>query len=149
MDIQANAAQIDAATDLESAVRLQDAELAMEAIGRAYAAGLHPLHTKFLIILLEAPWHLRHEDVAFSLQQLRSPDAVDALERTAHAHYDYLDYDEFFGLARKCTWALADIGTPEAQEALTRLEGSKNELIARYARKRLINWQSEMDRKGR
>jgi hypothetical protein len=57
---------------------------------------------------------------------------VDALERTAHAVHDYLAYDDGFALTRKCTWALADIGTPEAQQALTRL-ACDNSNIASYA----------------
>jgi len=79
---------------------------------------------------------------------LRSPAAVDALERTAHAVHGYLAYDDGFALARKCTWALADIGTPEAQQALVRLAACDNSIIASYAQKRLTNWQNEFHRKG-
>ncbi len=73
---------------------------------------------------------------------------MDALERTAHVVYDYLAYDDGFALARKCTWAPADIGTPEAQQALTRLSACDNSIIASYAQKRLAKWQDELHRKG-
>jgi hypothetical protein len=56
-------------------------------------------------------WRPRHEDVATALQKLRNPVAVDALYTAAIARHDYLAYDELFGLARKCAWALADIGS--------------------------------------
>jgi hypothetical protein len=72
---------------------------------------------------------------------------VDALERTAYAVHNYLAYDDGFALARKCTWAPADIGTPEAQQALTRLASGDNAVIASYAQKRLTNWQNELRRK--
>jgi hypothetical protein len=110
--------------------------------------GFAPKQTDLLCSLLEADWHQSHEDIVGILADLRAPNAVGALERTAHALYEYLDYDEFFGLARKCTWALADIATPEAHQALTRLAASDNSLIAGYARKRLATWQTESHRKG-
>jgi hypothetical protein len=97
--------------------------------------------------LAEASWHTRHEDIVQSIQRLRCPEAVPALERTAHALYEYLNYDEFFGLARKCTWALADIGTREAYAALERLAKSSNSQIARHAKKRLEHWRDELVRK--
>ena len=42
---------------------------------------------------------------------------------------------------------ISDVSAVIEHEALTRLAGSKNELVAGYVRKRLINWRSEMDRK--
>jgi hypothetical protein len=149
MQIQPTQAQTAAANGLESAILSQDGELAEHAINRAGAAGLHPVHEPFLILLIEAPWHSRHEDLVGALQDMRTPTAVGALERTAHARYKYLDYDVYLGLARKCTWALADIGTPEAHQALTRLAACDNPLIAGYANKRLTSWQKELPRKGR
>ena len=138
--------QIEAARRLDSAIRLRNPELAESAICGAFS--LHPIHAPALILLAEASWHQRHEDVVRYLQQLRSPAAVDALERTAFSIHEYLAYDEDFGLARKCTWALADIGTPAAHQALTRLADCNNPTIAGYAKKRLDNWQKELPRKG-
>ena len=139
--------QIEAVARLESAIRARNPELAESAIFQAFSV-LHPVHAPALILLIEAPWHQRHEDVVRAIQQLRSPDAVDALERTAFSVHEYLAYDEDFGLARKCTWALADIGTPEAQQALGRLAACNNSIIASYAQKRLDNWEDELHRKG-
>jgi hypothetical protein len=59
-----------------------------------------------------------------------------------------LHYDEFFNVARKCTWALADIGTPEAHAKLQLLAKNENPMIAQYAQKRLDGWEREMSRKG-
>jgi len=99
------------------------------------------------IYLADASWHSRHEDVALALQKLRNPASIEALERLALAQHEYLEYDEFFGLGRKCTWALADIGTPQAREALERLVSSENQIISAFAAKRLENWQHELHRK--
>jgi hypothetical protein len=147
MQRQSTEAQIDAVGRLESAIRTRSPELAESAVFQAFSV-LHPVHAPALILLAEAPWHQRHEDVVRALQQLRSPEAIGALERTAFSTYEYLAYDEDFGLARKCTWALADIGTPAARGALTRLANCNNPKIAAYAKKRLDSWEKELPRKG-
>jgi hypothetical protein len=100
--------------------------------------------------LLMEDWHIMHEDIVQLFQfDLKDPRAVEPLYRTAFAHFPYLDYDEFSGLARKCTWALADIGTPEAKEKLQELARCENAAIAGYAQERLDHWQDELSRKGK
>jgi len=47
--------QIDAVTQLETAIRLQNGDLVETAVFQASASGLHPLHSHPLIILAEAP----------------------------------------------------------------------------------------------
>jgi hypothetical protein len=151
------AAQIEAVARLEAAINVKDADGVEAALADAYGAGVHlgpgaELQAgmcSLLISLLNAPWHIRHEDVALSIQSLRCTEAVPALEEAAHAVYEYLSYDDFFGLARKCTRALADIGTPEARAALERLSNSSNAVIAGYAARRLARWERELDRKRR
>ena len=69
-------------------------------------------------------------------------------DRELGKQHDYLDHDECFGLARKCTWALADIGTPEARAGLDRLALSPHGMIAEFAQKRLDQWEKELQRKG-
>jgi hypothetical protein len=113
-----------------------------------FSFGFAPKHADLLCKLVEADWHHSHENIVSALTDLRSFKAVGPLEKTAYAHYDYLDYDECFGLARKCVWALADIGTAEAHQALTRISRCENLVIAGYANKRLTNWQTELHRKG-
>ena len=140
--------QTEAQLHIEAAMQESDADGLEDALMEAFAGGLHEGLVPQLIALAGARWHSRHEDVVLALQKLRPPQAVAALESLAVVRHPYLDYDEFFGLARKCTWALADIGTPEAREALTRLAGSNNSAIAGFAAKRLENWQHELPRKG-
>jgi hypothetical protein len=148
MQFEPTQEQVKAATDLENAIALRDGALVFAAMSKAHVTGFHPIHSQSLILLAEAPWHFLHEDVVRGIQTLRSPAAVEALERTAFAVHKYLDYDDVFALARKCTWALADIGTPEARMALKRLTSCNNPMIAGFAQKRLMNWQKEMPRKG-
>ena len=133
---------------LRGAIESQDADRVEKALGQAFAAGLSPILVPTLIELLGFPWHTRHEDVARALQELKSPAAVPALKRAATTIHPYLNYDEFFGLARKCTWALADIGTLEAKTALQELSEASNPLVAGYAKKRIDNWTQEMGRKS-
>lgn len=68
--------------------------------------------------LLEENWHYKHEDIAFMLQELKSPKAVDSLYVAAITEYDYLSYSDAQPLAVKCIHALGDIGTPEAKYKL-------------------------------
>jgi hypothetical protein len=139
--------QLRAATFLESVIHSRNPKQAESAVIQASSA-LHPIHAPALIQLAEAPWHQRHEDVVHALQQLRSPEAVSTLERVTFSNHAYLAYDNNHALARKCTWALADIGTQEAQQALKRIAGCTDPTIAGYAKKRLDNWQKESHRKG-
>jgi hypothetical protein len=141
--------QIEALNRLRSVVEARNGADVESALNLAWRAGLHPNLCTVLIDLAEAPWHMRHEDVVFAIQQLRCASAVPSLERTAHASYEYLSYDEFFGLARKCTWALADIGTSDAYHALERLMNSSHPLVSEYARKRLARWHNEQHRKAK
>jgi HEAT repeat protein len=99
--------------------------------------------------LLRLDWHTSHEEIASILQRLKAPEAVDALVEAAQVSHAYLSYDEQFGLARKCSWALADIGTTSAKNGLLRLAADSSGIKAAYARKRLENWDSELGRKGK
>lgn len=140
-------AQIDLARRLELALSARNPDLVESTVNEA-SSMLHQVHVPALIALAEAPWHHRHEDVVHALQELRSPDSIAALERTAFSTHAYLAYDNNYALARKCTWALADIGSREAQEALMRIAKCGDPTIAAYAQKRLDNWEKELRRKG-
>jgi len=133
---------------IDDAMRLGDADSVecalMIADGRTGSIDLVPT----LIALLRAKWHEEHEDLARWLQDLRDPRAVDALYEVALTKHGYLEHDNSYALARKCTWALADIGTAEAQEKLRLLARSEDPEIAGYAQKRLDHWTAEMARKG-
>ena len=100
-----------------------------------------------LIDLLGATWHRRHEDVASFLQQVKPVDAVPALKAAALQSYPQY-YDDGLALIRKCTWTLADIGTPEARSALQQISQVDDSTIASFATKRLVEWDSELHRKG-
>lgn len=135
--------------ELALASECQDARAVEEAIEKAYHAGFDSTLVPVLLTLLEQNFHHRHEDIISTLQELKDPRASQSLYKAALVTHDYLDYDEHFGLARKCTWALADIGTTEARSLLKQLATNENEYIAGYAQKRLDNWDKEQGRKGK
>jgi len=112
-----------------------DVECALILAWRFSALG--PSHVDVLCTLLLAPWHTRHEDIAKALQTLRDPRAVGALTEAATTKHAYLEYDQSHALARKCTWALADIGTDAARARLLQLTRCTDETVAGYARRRL------------
>ncbi|WP_425100659.1 hypothetical protein [Tropicibacter sp. S64] len=133
---------------LQKAMQLGDPDAFEEALRACFpmqhCAGLCELLAD---VLLE-DWHFRHEDVALAIQDLKCTCAIEALERRASSNPNYLEWDENHALARKCTWALADIGTVEAKQALERLSESETLVVRGFAQKRLDNWDLETARKG-
>ncbi len=108
-----------------------------------YSADFVPV----FIALLPRQNHSGHDAIVSALQHLRDPRAVDALYEAALVKYPNED-DAYLGIARRCTWALADIGTPEARLRLEMLAAHSNALTVGYAKKRLDNWDREHARKG-
>lgn len=135
--------------DLEAAIVKRDSLALEDAVYAAFEADLPQELAGMLAEVLQMPWHFRHEDVASALRTMRDAHTVTALFQTIFAEHEYLNHDELFGLARKCIWALADIGTPEARERLTEVTKTANATVAAYARKRLDRWEQELPRKGR
>lgn len=102
---------------------------------------------KYFLELLGHDWHFNHEDIARLLQQFGSTHSVDEIFKATTKKFQYLDYDDSKAFARKCTWALADIGSCEAKEALVKLSKNEDAEIADYAKKRVENWDNEKSRK--
>lgn len=102
---------------------------------------------KYLSELLCYDWHFMHEDIVLLLQEIGSIKSVQPLFKASTKKFKYLDYNDSKAFARKCTWALADIGNTEAKEALIKLSTNEDTEIAEYAKKRIENWNREADRK--
>jgi len=136
-------------SELRSALVSKDADTVESALFLAsrfdlFTADLGPLLTTLLLL----PWHYRHEDIASVLQGLRVPATANALAQAALIKHDYMDADDSHPFARKCIWALADIGTPEAHAHLENLARADDTEIAAYAQRRLDKWHEELSRKG-
>jgi hypothetical protein len=96
--------------------------------------------------LLEEEWHTRHEDIAFTLQQLHPACAVEPLYRAVTKNLEYLAYDNGAALARKCIYALAAIGTADAKENLVALTNSNVEHVRSYAQRALKALENKIAR---
>lgn len=136
-------------------VALREAMVAHDAVALDYALSLffrfEPITVEVALILAELvvqPWHHSHQNIALALQDLRAAETADALAAAALMKPDYLDFDDSHAFARKCTWALADIGTPKARRHLESLSRCVDPEIASYAQRRLDYWHEELDRKG-
>jgi hypothetical protein len=129
---------------LEDADRSRDAVDAECAMLLGFRFGFPPDTGDILCKLLQADWHMQHENIASALQKLKDPQCVEALYETALKQFAYLDYDESYALAVKCIWALKAIDTPEAIEKLELLAQSDNPIISKNARRRL-GWDQEDD----
>ena len=92
---------------------------------------------EFLIELAYDKRHRQHEDLAFLLEKKHSPKLINCVYDLAVMELDYTKEDEFFNIARKCTYALGYTNTPKAKEKLELLAQNENELIREYAIKQL------------
>ena len=99
-------------------------------------------HVGILCELLLSRSHSRHEDVALALEDLRDERSVEALYHGALMKHEYLSHDDSHALARKCTWALARIGTPTARAKLEALGKCGDAVVEGYADKRLRDWRA-------
>jgi hypothetical protein len=132
---------------LDDAIETRDSDAVSVALTLAALFNV-PVSTPMLADLLPAEWHKSHEDVVLMLQATADSRAVSALSEAALTWHSYLDQrGDLVGFARKCTWALADIGSDEARAALARIASSDNQQVAAYAQKRLDRWEAELPRK--
>ena len=92
---------------------------------------------EFLIKLACDKRHYQHEDLVFLLEKKHSPKLINRVYDLAVMEFDYKKEDEFFNIARKCTYALGYTNTPKAKEKLELLAKNENELIREYAIKQL------------
>jgi len=92
---------------------------------------------EFLIELAYDKRHRQHEDLAFLLEKKHSPKLINRVYDLAVMELDYKKEDEFFNIARKCTYALGYTNTQKAKEKLELLAKNENELIREYAIKQL------------
>jgi len=92
---------------------------------------------KILCKLSKDKNHYQHENIALILEWKHSPKLINCTYELAIAKFDYMKEDEFFNIARKCTYALGYTNTPKAKEKLELLAKNENELIREYAIKQL------------
>ena len=112
---------------------------------------IYPRDEEILLLLceiFESDWHTRHEDLALSFQYIKNPITAKSLFKMALTILDYDSWNDNYPMQRKCTWALADIGTEEAKGYLYEIDKNPNKTIAYFATKRLNSWDSEFRRKG-
>ena len=118
---------------LEEAYRAQDGEDLECALTVGFTFGFASEHAKILCHLVEAEWHVRHEDVVSALEELHPPDAVNALFHATQWIPKSLEYDDSRALAVKAIWALGRIPGPEAEAKLGELANNPDPNLAKLA----------------
>jgi len=98
-----------------------------------FAFGFAPKHTNVLCRLVEADWHISHEDIVSALDHLRTPDAVGALYQATPWIPDHLSFDDSRALAAKAIRALGRIPGSEAEGKLVTLARSEDRLVREQA----------------
>lgn len=125
---------------LEKGKRDENAHDIEEAIVLIYSADFDNYeYLEELCDLLLESWHFKHEDIVRILYDLRDPYSINYLYNVAEMHFDYLDYDDTYQLARKSIKALSAIKSPDAINKLNILSRSKISLISDYAKKEIKN----------
>jgi hypothetical protein len=122
---------------LEDAYLVQNGDDLECALTVGFTFGFAPEHTKILNRLVEADWHVRHEDVVSALDELRSPDSVEALFRATQWIPKYLEYDDSRALAVKAIWALGKLPGTKAETKLEALARSDDAILRRAAEEQL------------
>nr|WP_319396638.1 hypothetical protein [uncultured Desulfobacter sp.] len=136
VDIQQNSDYI--LSNLEKAFNDKNADDIEDILFVGFSFSL--FSNKFVNVLCDLiieEWHYKHEDIAMILQELKDPQSIDNLYKTALSKYEYLDYDDSCALAVKCIWALGDINTDYAREKLKLLATSDNSIIKENAVRQL------------
>jgi len=122
---------------LDHAARSRDARDVQSALIIGHAFGFAPEHAAILCTLVEADWHVSHEDVVSALDKLRTSDAADALFRATQGVPKYLEYDENRALAVKAIWALGRIPGTEVKMKLETIRSADNAILRKAADEQL------------
>jgi hypothetical protein len=122
---------------LEDACTAQNAEDLGCALIVGHAFSFRPEHTDILCRLVEADWHISHEDVVGALEGLQTPDAVGALFRATQWIPEHLHFDESRALAVKAIWALGKIPGAETEKKLEMLTRSDDAILRENATEQL------------
>jgi hypothetical protein len=122
---------------LDGAYQAENAEdlLCALMIGWNFGFGLE--HLDILRRLVGVDWHYSHEDVVSALDELRTPDAVDALCCATQWIPKSLEYDDSRALAVKAIWALGKIPGTEAETKLGTLATCDHIILRKAAREQL------------
>lgn len=123
---------------LQAAVSARDVEALRSAVGAAHlSSDAVPILAR---VLLE-DWHDAHEDIAFELGLIGDRRAVDVLVKAARIPFAHLvEWGNLQSFQRKCAYALARIGSPEARTALETLAFESDPKLREYAREGLSKW---------
>ena len=94
-----------------------------------------------LMRLLLENWHDLHEDLVFELGLLGDPSAVEVIQKAVYIRFEHLvQWGNLHEFQRKCTYALARIGTEESRAALEALARSTDPSVRKYGEECLQKW---------
>lgn len=95
----------------------------------------------FLARLLLEDWHDSHEDIVFELGLIGDPCAIAPIEQAIVTPFKSLvEWGNVHAFQRKCTFALARIGTAESREALQRIAKLPDRQLQACAEEGLHKW---------
>jgi HEAT repeat protein len=86
-------------------------------------------------------WHELHEDIVFELGLIGDPSSVGFIAKAVLIPFKHLtEWGNLHEFQRKCAYALARIGTPEARSALQTLAADSDPFLREYGEEGLQKW---------
>jgi HEAT repeat protein len=137
VDVRTNADYV--INEIQKAIETKDAdemELVMQLI---WFSDDYSKYTNLLNRLLLIPQHRSHQNITKTLQDIKSPTSVPYIRKALESNFDYLEYtfSESDAIAKWFSWALAEIGTPEAIGVIKDFSTSADEGIRNEMQYRL------------
>lgn len=135
-------------TSFLEAITRQDSQLLDFAIEQLFGVKNQQDYLDILNQLLLIPYHTRHQEVAWRLQQIGSPDTVPFVRQVLESRFGYLEYtcSESEAIAKWFSHLLWNIGTPEAIALIEEYAQSSDEGIQGEMQYRLRRIQQRKSR---
>ncbi|HWK06230.1 MAG TPA: hypothetical protein VNS58_21465 [Puia sp.] len=142
-DLQSDLHYVAAA--VRAAIQTTDAETIDRTILLIWLSGNPGAFTDLLNDLLIDPHHHRHQAIAKTLQDIKSPSTIPFVEKALATNFDYLFYtcSDSDAIAKWFSWILYEIGTPTAIKLMERYANNPNEGIQKEMRYRLVKVKND------
>lgn len=129
---------------VREAIAEGDAPLLDLAILLIWLSGDLAAFTDLLNELLVDPNHHRHQAIAKTLQDIKSPSTIPFVEKALATHFDYLNYtcSDSDVITKWFSWLLFEISTPEAFALMKRYTDDPDEGIRKEMQYRLAKVKS-------
>lgn len=122
-------------SEIDSAIKREDEEGLELVINLLWLTwqneGNSDFNINILNKLLTAPFHRNHQEIAMTLQRIKSPTTIPFVRTALESNFNYLSYtcSESGAIAKWFSWILSEINTKESWSLIEEFSHSKDEGI--------------------